>query len=164
MASPSPAPEDELRSLPQRIKPSARGRALIFSSFVFTMGVACCLPSIAFEGPTKPLTGIEALVMGPFMLRLGQYSWMANVLGLLGLERVIQGGRFAAAAYCVLALGLAVQAWWMVGQVVPIADGEFAKVASLQAGFYVWLGALALPLVCAVLLAPAPVRRGDFSA
>ncbi len=145
-------------------RPSARGRALILLLFVVAYATACMLPAFHLEGRREVWRGMEVMVLGAWGLGRGQFAWLANLTALAALGCVMTGRTLRAMILSAVSGLLGLHALVLVGQVISLGRGEGneARVVSLGAGYLVWMGALLLPLLLALLLrqkrplAPAP--------
>ena len=140
--------------------PSARGRALILITFVLLYGVACWLPAVHLAGRREVWAGVEVMVMGPWGMRFGQLGWFANLTALIALRCVMTGRTLATIVLTTASIILGLQALWLPGRVIPLGPEEFneVRVISLSSGYYVWMAALIVPLLAALLLRQARPR------
>ncbi len=151
---------------PHDRRPSAPGRAFLLLAYVVLYAIACALPALHLEGIRTTWSGVEAMVLGSLGVRLGHYSWLANIPGLAALWCVMKGRTKAAIACSVLAVLLSLQTFWLPGTEISLGSESFnrVRVVSVGAGCYVWIAALLLPLAAALLLRRPPLRaRKDFA-
>lgn len=148
---------------PRKVRrPSARGRALILTACVFLYSVACALPALHLSGRRDVWSGVEVMVIGPLGLRLGQFGWLANIAALIALRCVMTGRTRFTMIFTAIAMALALHAPFLIGREIALGDEPFntVRVISLGSGYYVWVAALLLPLVFALLSRrPRPKSR-----
>lgn len=151
---------------PHHRRPSARARAFLLLAYVLLYAIACALPALHLQGSRTTWSGVEAMVLGALGVRLGHYSWLANLPSLAALWCVMKGYTRGAVACTIVALLLSLQTFWLPGTELSLGESpsNHVRVVSVGAGCYVWMAALLLPLAAALLLRrPPPKARKDFA-
>lgn len=125
---------------------------LVTSLILFT--ISCCLPVLVLSrsnGPNDVMLGLRALAIGWSGVFAGVLAWYANPVWLLGLLLGFFRKPFLAALCGVVALGIAVTMFSVIGRELPGDEGNVTRMTVIRVlpGAYVWMASLAV-----LLLAP----------
>jgi hypothetical protein len=130
--------------------PSAKTRTFILGLYTLLYMVAAFLPALYLQGQEEVWLGYYVLVVGVMALKVGQYGWLANVAAFVALRSCMKGSRASARLFSLLALGLAAHTVTLFGRTISLGEEQFniVQLTALGTGYYVWLAALATPLLC----------------
>lgn len=119
--------------------------------------VACSQPAIRLENGTI-WDGSYVLLFGWFGLVYFQFAWLANVIYPASLLCLALGWRLAASLVAAVQVFVACDMLSFPGAVIYLDEAGVNKsaVAGFSMGAWVWLAALALPLLA--ILLPRPTK------
>jgi hypothetical protein len=126
-----------LRETPlSRSTPPSNLTALTLAAVALLYLSALASPAIILAGDQQHY-GWAVLIYGWFGLLKGQFSWLANVLLLVGLAAFVTRQNLAA---CLLALGCIVFGLFALRTTeLPTAVTSFSRVVGFSFGYYLWM-------------------------
>lgn len=142
-------------SKPRPARLPGRVRLLIGGIWFLVFAGACALPGIGLDnGEHWP--GIQLFVMGPLGLLLGHTAWLANLVGFVAFVLLCFGRRWGVVISSVLAVCVGLAMLELPGKIIPLdeANVKKARIVSLDAGAWLWLGSLLLPGAAALVVRP----------
>jgi|SRR5271165_4269013 len=124
---------------------------------VVLFAISCALPAVTFSNTNSKtvdtMPGIQCFLLGPLAILVGQFSWLANPMFVLGLVALLLKWRRASLVLAMLGLFFTLHAFALRTNPMPANEGGVGELVwrAFGTGYYCWVASMAA-LACGALV------------